>query len=97
MNRKAKGNRRERQTMKLLEELGYACTRAAASLGLFDVIAIGPEDVLLCQVKSNEWPRAAEMAQIAAFAVPPSCRKIVHRWKDRASAPDVREVRHNGT
>ena len=92
MNAKGKGSRRERQTMKLLESRGYACTRAAASLGTFDVIAIGPDDVLLCQVKSNVWPRSAEMEAIEAFPCPPGVRKIVHRWKDRAAAPDVREI-----
>lgn len=57
MNRKAKGSRNERRTMRLLEAAGYSCTRAAASLGTFDVIAVSAADVLLVQVKTNEWPR----------------------------------------
>lgn len=92
MNTKAKGNRNEYKTIRLLEAAGYACTRAAASLGVFDVVAVGARDVLLVQVKSNEWPRAAEMAALTAFPCPPSCRKLVHRWRDRATAPDVRQV-----
>jgi len=31
----------------------YACTRAAASLGVFDVVAIGSTDVMLVQVKTR--------------------------------------------
>jgi hypothetical protein len=92
MNHKAKGNRNEHKTMRMLEAAGYACTRAAASLGAFDVIAVGADEVLLIQVKSNEWPRSAEMAALAAFPCPPNCRKLVHRWRDRATAPDVRQV-----
>jgi hypothetical protein len=30
----------------------HACTRACASLGLFDVLAVGPVDVRLLQVKA---------------------------------------------
>lgn len=92
MNAKAKGNRSEYKTMRLLEAAGYACTRAAASLGLFDVIGIGSTDVVLVQVKSNDWPRSAEMEAIKEFAAPPNARKLIHRWRDRQTLPDVREV-----
>ena len=57
MNAKAKGTRAERRAMRLLEAAGYSCTKAGGSLGLFDVIAIGPRDVRLVQVKSGgEYP-----------------------------------------
>jgi Holliday junction resolvase len=90
MNCKAKGNRNERRSIALLERQGYRCTRAAASLGMFDVIGIGAADVVLVQVKSNRWPGCAEMNAIAKFATPANCRKVVHRWRDRQSEPDVR-------
>ena len=93
MNAKAKGNRNERRTIKLLEASGYLCTRAAASLGAWDVIGIGPTDVVLVQVKSNEWPRSVEMETLRNFPVPPSgVRRLVHRWRDRARVPDVRII-----
>ena len=92
MNTKAKGNRNERRTMKLLEAAGYSCTRAAASLGVFDVIGISGTDFLLVQVKTNEWPRAVEMEAIEEFTAPPNARKLVHRWRDGRDSPDVREV-----
>ena len=37
MNSKAKGSRNEHRSMALLEAAGYRCTRAAASLGAWDV------------------------------------------------------------
>jgi Holliday junction resolvase len=92
MNAKAKGNRQEHRTMKLLEAAGYSCTRAAASLGIFDVIGVGSADVILVQVKSNEWPRSDEMETLRGFRVPANCRKLIHRWRDRARLPDVKEL-----
>jgi Holliday junction resolvase len=92
MNSKRKGSRAEHKSIALLEAAGYRCTRAAASLGVFDIVAISATDITLCQVKSNEWPRSAEMEAIANFAAPPNCRKIIHRWRDRRQAPDVREI-----
>jgi Holliday junction resolvase len=92
MNCKRKGNRNEHRSIRLLEAAGYACTRAAASLGVFDVVAVGSQDIILLQVKSNEWPRSVEMEQIKLFAAPPNARKLIHRWRDRQAVPDVREV-----
>lgn len=92
MNAKAKGSRNERRSIRLLEAMGYACTRAAASLGVFDLIAISPVDILLVQVKSNQWPRAEEMEQIKLFRAPPNTKKLVHRWVDRRRLPDVRQI-----
>ena len=74
MNCKAKGNRNEYKTMRLLEAVGYECFRMAASKGAFDVTAVSPSDVLLIQVKSNRLPSAFEMETIKAFECPPNVR-----------------------
>ncbi len=69
--------------MALLEAAGYLCTRAAASLGAWDVIGIGPTDIVLLQVKSNDRleprnenaariPRAIELPKTFAYLVRPS-------------------------
>ncbi len=92
MNTKAKGTRSEYKTMHLLEAAGYACTRAAASLGVFDIIGISATDMLLVQVKSNRMPSACELEAMKLFACPPNARKLVHVWRDRRQQPDVREV-----
>lgn len=91
-NAKAKGSRNERRSMKLLEATGYACTRAAASLGVFDIIGIGSTDVVLCQVKTRDWPSTEETECIRLFLAPANCRKLIHRWLDGERLPDVREV-----
>jgi Holliday junction resolvase len=92
LNAKRKGSRNEHRSIRLLELSGYICTRAAASLGTFDVIGIGPTDICLVQVKTNAWPRAEEMEQLALFKAPPNTRKLIHRWRDRQRIPDVKEL-----
>lgn len=93
MNCKAKGNRRERQTRALLEDAGYSVTKAGASLGVFDLIAIGADNIILVQVKSNRWPGSEELAEIRAFVCPVAvCIKRVYRWRDGCTEPDVMNV-----
>ena len=92
MNAKAKGTRNEHRSMAVLEAAGYRCTRSAASLGEWDIIAIGSRDVALIQVKTRDWPGSVEMEQLREFPVPPNCRKLVHRWRDRQRLPDVKEL-----
>lgn len=91
-NAKAKGSRNERRSMQLLEAAGYHCTKAAASLGVWDVIGIGSTDIVLVQVKSNQWPRSEEMETLKDFQAPPNARKLCHRWRDRQRMPDVKEL-----
>lgn len=92
MNTAAKGRRNEQKTMDLLESLGFEVTSSRASKGVFDVWAVSSTEVVLVQVKSNEWPRSIEMEQIQSHPCPPNGRKLIHRWRDRARLPDVREV-----
>jgi Holliday junction resolvase len=92
MNSKAKGNRNEHRSMRLLEAAGYKCCRSAASLGAWDIVGVSPTDIVLVQVKSNDWPRSLEMETMQLFQAPPNCRKLIHRWRDRQRLPDVKEI-----
>ena len=92
MNAKRKGNRNEYKSIRLLEAAGYACTRAAASLGVFDIVGVNSADILLVQVKTRDWPGSVEMEAIKKFPAPPNARKLIHRWRDRQRLPDVREL-----
>jgi hypothetical protein len=78
--------------MRLLEAAGYACTRAAASLGAWDIIAIGSADIVLVQVKTRDWPGSVEMETLRLFPAPPGVRKLVHRFVDGKRLPDVKEL-----
>lgn len=92
MNAKAKGNRNERRSRDILEASGYRVTKAGGSLGVWDLIGIGSRDIVLCQVKTRDWPGSVEMEEITLFTCPPNCRKLLHRWRDRERLPDVREI-----
>jgi hypothetical protein len=78
--------------MAIFEAAGYRCCRSAGSLGVFDIVAISATDIILCQVKTRDWPGAVELEQIRLFPAPDNARKILHRWRDRVRLPDVREV-----
>jgi Holliday junction resolvase len=92
MNCKGKGTRNEHRSIELLEAAGYNCTRAAASLGAWDIIGIGSTDIMLVQVKTRDWPGSAEIETLKLFPAPPNARKLVHRWRDRCRVPDVKEL-----
>lgn len=92
INRAGKGRRREHQSRRYLEAQGYTVLRAAASKGIFDLVAVGSADVLLVQCKSNSWPRGDELSRLWAFKCPPNVRRVIHRWRDREAAPDIKEL-----
>ena len=91
-NAKAKGSRNERRSKAVLEAAGYQCTKAGGSLGAWDVIGISSVDVVLCQVKTRDWPGKLETEELKEFPAPPYARKLVHRWRNRQKLPDVREI-----
>ena len=93
MNAKAKGTRAEHKTMRMLESFGYRCTRAAASLGEWDIIAIGPRDVRLIQCKCSRWPGSVEMEKLEMFPCPAVVSKEVWRWNDYARAPLIKHLK----
>jgi hypothetical protein len=92
VNAKRKGTRNEHRSIRLLEAAGYHVTRSGASLGVWDLVAIGSTDVALIQVKTRDWPGLAEMETLRGFPAPSNARKLVHRWRDRQRVPDVREL-----
>ena len=88
MDRKAKGSRAERRAIRILEAAGYVCTKAGGSLGLFDVVAIGPVDVRLLQVKAGQARLSGvEREAIVALRVPPNASREYWRFPDRARTP----------
>ena len=93
MSAKRKGTAAEHRTMRVLEAAGYACTRAAGSLGAWDVIAIGPGDVRLVQVKAGRRPYCcpAEREGLELFQVPENgvVRKELWLWRDYARTPQI--------
>jgi hypothetical protein len=50
-----------------LEAAGYACTRAAASLGAWDIISVSSTDFALVQVKTRGSPGSVETESLKSF------------------------------
>lgn len=93
MNTKAKGARAERRCMRLLESLGFCCTKAGGSLGAFDVIAISRDSVKCIQVKSGgEYLSGVEREQLQALEVPPAVSVECWRFPDRCRAPLIERL-----
>ncbi len=89
MNAKAKGARRERQARTILETAGYFVVKAGGSLGIFDLVALGPAGARLIQVKSNEKPRPAERERLELFPHLPYCSKELWIFHDRVREPAI--------
>jgi hypothetical protein len=83
INRKAKGTAWERTIINLLEAHGYKCTRAAGSMGAWDIIAFDDSHLRLIQAKCNSACSPAERATLAAFPTPPHTLKEIWRKDDR--------------
>lgn len=92
MNTKTKGARRERQARKILETAGYHVVKAGGSLGVFDLVAIGPQGARLVQVKSNEKPRPAERERLELFPCFAYCTKELWIFYDRIREPVIELV-----
>jgi Holliday junction resolvase-like predicted endonuclease len=92
MKAKRKGTRQEHRTMALLEAAGYRCIRSGGSLGEWDVVALGPLDVVLVQVKSNRNPGSLELAALRDSCAWPHVRRLIHVWRNYRRTPDVTEL-----
>jgi Holliday junction resolvase len=92
MNARQKGTRNEHRSMAVLEAAGYYCIRSSLSAGVFDIVGISANDVVLVQVKTRDWPCSTELEAIQAFVAPPNTRKLLHRYCYRRALPDVKEV-----
>ena len=92
MNCKAKGTANEHRSRKLLEAVGYSVIRAGASLGVFDLIAVGSHDVIGVQVKTGRLPSPAERESMRLFVGPPNFKRLIHVWYPRQRQPRVEEV-----
>jgi hypothetical protein len=91
---KRKGSRAEHKAIALLEATGYRCTKAGGSLGLFDVIAIGPHDVRCVQVKAGtKYLSGIEREQLQLLTVPANVTREVWRFPDRCREPLIETIR----
>jgi hypothetical protein len=93
MNAKRKGTRNEHKAIKILEAAGYHCTRAAGSLGIFDIVAVSRQGVRLIQVKTNRPPCPAERETIELFSgIPGNASKEIWIFRDYSRGPIIKTI-----
>jgi Holliday junction resolvase len=77
---KIKGSRLERRAKKILQRAGYFVTKAAGSLGLFDLIAENRNGIRHVQVKSNRIPDPVERETIVNMKAQLPANSTVEFW-----------------
>jgi len=93
MSAKSKGSDAEYRCMRRLEKLGYLCIRSSASHSIYDVIAIGPNDVKCIQVKYNTSTLSrAEREAIKAHIVPKNVSKEYWRYIKQKKDPVIEVI-----
>lgn len=91
---KRKGSRAERKTIRVLEAAGYLCTKAGGSLGLFDVVALGPVDVKAIQVKCGTARLSPlEREAICDLSLAENVSTEYWLWKDYARTATIEVLR----
>ena len=91
MSNTRRGHDTERRCATELKARGYNVIRSAASKNIWDIIAVGPENVLLIQCKrtKNGIPsRTAPKKVLAEMRASPSPNSVVYKqlwcWVDRS-------------
>ncbi len=91
---KRKGTRAELRCIRILESAGYICTKAGGSLGIFDVIGLGPFDIRAVQVKCGSARLSAlEREVICNLTLADNISTEYWRWPDRARTPLIEVLR----
>lgn len=96
MSTRSKGRRNENRTRALLEAEGWLVEQVKGSskwnasvdfFGLFDIIAVKPNDILWVQVKTNRNASPHDRQLISSFQAPG--KKLIYVWYDRQSNPRI--------
>jgi hypothetical protein len=94
INTKARAARLVRRSIRFLESQGYLAARA--KIPGFEILAVGQRGGELVYVTPfippTGWPPEGCLSMIREFPVPPGCRLVIHRWRNFARQPDVREI-----
>ena len=96
INTAAKGRRLEHKTIRVLEAAGYDCTRAAASKGTWDIVAMNEDNLRLIQVKANHPPGPKERQSMAGAKAPPLASTEFRVWKDNVREPLIKILLKGG-
>ena len=94
MSRYAKGRRLEWLARDALIAQGYTVIRSAGSKGPVDLVAIGPAEIRLIQVKAVGGVRRADLRKLRQVACPPGTRCEIWQRAPRGQWKVQRLRRH---
>ena len=94
VNTAVKGRRNEHRVIAILKSQGYTCTRAAASKGVFDIIAFNKLGSKHVQVKTNGWPSPAERKTMLDMKnkLPDNATIEAWRFNDGDTSPVIKNI-----
>ena len=96
INTAAKGRRLEHKTIRVLEAAGYDCTRAAASKGTWDIVAMNEDNLRLIPGQANHPPGPKERQSLAGAKAPPLASREFWVWKDNVREPLIKILLKGG-
>jgi hypothetical protein len=83
----------ERKALADLRRLGYCAIRSAGSHGIFDIVAISGERVLLIQVKSGGASLSkSDRDAWRALKLPPCAQYQIWHYRKGVNAPMITEL-----
>lgn len=84
------------RSIRFIELRGYAAARAPENAYPFHILAAGREGTELVHVcrfiPGAGWPAEETLKSLRELPCPPSCKKVIHRWRNFARKPDVRGI-----
>jgi len=95
INRKEKGNRRERQVKQYYERIGFMMVKSGGSFGPFDLVGCNGHHWVCIQVKANKRPSSKEIKEMRAVRVPPKTIKsyvVIHDGQPNAEQWECGEI-----
>jgi|SRR5690606_1485865 len=96
MSNYKRGRAKEYETIRLLEPLGFTCTRSASSQGLWDVVAVRADETRLIQTKYTKDAHFSEddnCQLLRELPVHPSVRKELWIFQYGKGLVEIRDLK----
>ena len=92
IQKRAKGNRAELRSKRLMESKGFEVIRSSGSQSPFDLVCFNALETILLQVRTNAWCKKHEFLRMRQYPTMPGGRKIILRWDDHDGQPHFRDL-----
>lgn len=84
------------RSIRFIELRDYAAARAPENAYPFHILAAGREGTELIHVcrfiPGAGWPAEETLKSLRELPCPPSCKKVIHIWRNFARNPDVKII-----